>query len=588
MRLWNRMRTEASLARDKGYWTNVLLLMYPFFVLATLAYGESLNFGLLLRLLVAAVFNFLFFATLVFGILSLPSGTARSVVLRTVYLCQFFYVFLSGYHFSLYQQLIGLPSIFPVIDSNSDEALEFVTSYFRWDYMAAALFLSLPMLWFFIFPPGWRPGSSRFHPMSFWVSTIVFSGISVIAVLSEKPYLSDYNVFAHMGTSLSAATQEKIKIRQLLAQMPEVKDIEILAPAGKQTHVLIINESITRNHMSLYGYPRNTTPGLVSMADQLYLLTDACSSHDNTLAALKHMLTFATETDPELLSRPNLVQIMRAAGFKTYWLSNQQSVSLGDSYISVIAKSADRRIFVNRRLLSEGVSLDEKLVEPLEEVLSEADERKFIVIHLIGAHAGYDLRYPRSYQIFDNEEVKPKLAGKELSSIFAIKKYNEYDNAILYNDYVSHQLMARLNIDSPVSVFYLSDHGEAIDEHDGFFGHGMNLPYRSMYEIPAFFWLSEQARTLYSRKLGNLENNLDKPFQGDQTIHTLLDLYGIRHPLFKSNHSLFDKNFHPKARRCDQPRYRPLTKPDRGVLMVKESHDSAGSFIKPIGVASLP
>jgi heptose-I-phosphate ethanolaminephosphotransferase len=308
--------------------------------------------------------------------------------------------------------------------------------------------------------------------------------------------------------------------------------------------------------MSLYGYGRNTTPNLLKISDKLHVMRDACASHDNTLDALKHLLTFATDEEPEYLSKaPNLLQIMRAAGYETYWLSNQQEVTVGASYISVFSDSANHRDFVNHRALSEGVSLDEKLFEPLEKVLAHGPAKKFIIIHLIGAHAGYDLRYPRQYQIFDDAPVGPELAGKALSSGSARKKYNEYDNAILYSDYIAYQLIKLQHSNTPVSLTYISDHGESIDEKDGYFGHGLDLPYRANFEIPVFFWFSPVAEILYSQKIHNLENNLKRPFQEDQTIHTLLDMYGVGYPLVNRHYSLFNEHFDPKPRRCDRPAY---------------------------------
>ncbi len=232
----------------------------------------------------------------------------------------------------------------------------------------------------------------------------MFAGLASLAVASGKPYLTDYNSFLHIGRTTAIAVEEKTKISQLIAHLPAVGQVKVAASPDKWTHILVISESINRNHMSLYGYGRNTTPNLLKISDKLHVLEDACASHDNTLDALKHMLTFATDDEPEYLFKaPNLLQIMRAAGYETYWISNQQQISLGDSYISVFSKSAEHQDFVNRRALSEGVSLDEKLFEPLENILAHGPAKKFIVIHLIGAHAGYDLRYPQQYQVFDGD-----------------------------------------------------------------------------------------------------------------------------------------------------------------------------------------
>ena len=66
-----------------------------------------------------------------------------------------------------------------------------------------------------------------------------------------------------------------------------------------QTHIFIIGESATRNHMSIYGYPRNTTPVLDSLRDELAVFTNVISSHVQTQASLRVALTAAAANDGE-------------------------------------------------------------------------------------------------------------------------------------------------------------------------------------------------------------------------------------------------------------------------------------------------
>ncbi len=149
-----------------GYWANVLVLMYPFVVLAVLAYSASLNFGLLLRLLVGAVFNFIFFALLIYWISGLPSLTIKKNILRFIYFFQFIYLFISVYHFSLYRQLIGLPTIYPIIDTNYHEAVEFAAANIRGDYLGVAILLAFPVFWFLLKPPRLPSPASGFKALA--------------------------------------------------------------------------------------------------------------------------------------------------------------------------------------------------------------------------------------------------------------------------------------------------------------------------------------------------------------------------------------------------------------------------------------
>ncbi len=46
-----------------------------------------------------------------------------------------------------------------------------------------------------------------------------------------------------------------------------------------QTIIVVIGESLTRNHMSLYGYPRNTNPLLSERKDNLYVYNNRWLHH---------------------------------------------------------------------------------------------------------------------------------------------------------------------------------------------------------------------------------------------------------------------------------------------------------------------
>lgn len=72
--------------------------------------------------------------------------------------------------------------------------------------------------------------------------------------------------------------------------------------ARRKTLVLVIGESTTRQHMSLYGYTRPTTPKLEALRGQLTVFNEVFASRPYTIEALQQILTFADQENPNSTS----------------------------------------------------------------------------------------------------------------------------------------------------------------------------------------------------------------------------------------------------------------------------------------------
>ncbi|MDQ9172249.1 phosphoethanolamine transferase [Oxalobacteraceae bacterium R-40] len=547
-------RVHKLVTSYRGLWINVLLLAYPFLLLSSLVYSGEVRFRSSYDFVKSAIFNIAFFCSGIFLLATLRSARIRWMLLKIVFLLQFLLVFVSIYHFCLYGQFIGSPAVYALLDTNFSESLQFALAYLRLDYLLLALIAAAPALWSVIHPvllP--RIQTENFFHI---LIPVFFFGLICTAAFSDwRPYLTEHNLLIYLSKSVNSALKEKDKLEKLYVAPPvlDTKPVLLSDKENKVTHVLVISESINRSHMSLYGYPRKTNVELERKINQLYIVKDACSLQNTTVPALKDMLTFATAEHPQRLYEiPNLIQIMQAAGFETYWLSNQQEVGFYDSFAAIFSKSADHRVFINRRGWEEaGSSLDEELVEPFQDVLKGKPVKKFIVLHLIGAHFHYAWRYPQAYEVFDNLDDVPREMKRFIQTPDGIKTYNQYDNAILFNDHVVSRLLDSLNENEEVTFTYIADHGEAVGEKGEFFGHAEHLQYRAINEIPLFFWLSEKSKSHAPEKVDNLRFNLTSPFQSDQSVHTLLNLYDVHYPLLNYEHSLFSREFTPKKRHCD-------------------------------------
>ncbi|MDR2469285.1 MAG: sulfatase-like hydrolase/transferase, partial [Tannerella sp.] len=91
----------------------------------------------------------------------------------------------------------------------------------------------------------------------------------------------------------------------------------------KHIFVVLIGESTSTCHMSLYGYSRTTTPFMDARSSELDVYTDVITPDTHTIGVLQKVLTFAGHEHPEYYhSKASVMEIFNVAGFKTYWISN--------------------------------------------------------------------------------------------------------------------------------------------------------------------------------------------------------------------------------------------------------------------------
>jgi len=103
-----------------------------------------------------------------------------------------------------------------------------------------------------------------------------------------------------------------------------------LSAQSPDTLVLVISDSVNRQHLSLYGYPRPTTPKLEARSRQdsasFKVFRHAWSSDASTVASLNNLFHFG---EPDSPSRQHLLALASAAGYQTWWISNHDDIAIG-------------------------------------------------------------------------------------------------------------------------------------------------------------------------------------------------------------------------------------------------------------------
>ena len=322
-----------------------------------------------------------------------------------------------------------------------------------------------------------------------------------------------------------------------------IKDAELLNPNKPRVVVLIEGESVNRNHMSLYGYYRDTNP-LLGKLDDLIIYTDVITAYPNTWTSISAALTQANlENELKPYEGFNIMDVCRASGVKSYWLSNQSPIGFWNNFTTLLAEQSDRTEFINLVGNSDvESSYDEKLLSVFEKTLKEEGDQKFIIVHLVGSHDVYAQRYPIEYDRFKGNTPTAQTIA-------------EYDNSILYTDYVVDSLLKIIKVyadqkDVAAAVVYVSDHGENVYDDSDYAGHGYSdiIP-NSILEIPFLVWLSPQYKNQYPEKSQTVYNNSHLPFVTDDQFHSLIDLMGIKTEILESQRSVFNENFNSRRKR---------------------------------------
>jgi len=469
-----------------------------------------------------------------------------------------------GYFF-IYQQEFSQSVIFIMFESNVSEAGEYMTQYFAWWMIPA--FLAHTAVAYFLW--------TRLRPVYMPRGRALVAATAIVIAVAGYPLIKQTmrmgnfaEGFEKFETRIEPAVpwQMAVAYHRYLetledmqgmldsaSKIPPLKNLKDASAGQPATLVLVIGESTNRQRMSLYGYPRNTTPELDKLKDQLAIFDNVITPRPYTIEALQQVLTFADEQNPDLyLSTPSLVSVMKQAGFKTFWITNQQTMTKRNTMLTTFSEQADEQVYLNNNRNQNSAQYDGDVIEPFNKALADAAPRKLIVVHLLGTHMSYQYRYPPTFDKFKDRQGVP--AGVRDDQV---PTYNSYDNAVLYNDFVVSSLIRDYAKTDPNGfLLYLSDHGEDVFDSAGHstLGRNENKPTAPMYTIPFMAWASPKWKENHD---WNFAGDLSRPYSSSQFIHTWADLAGLSSDELDRSKSLVSDSFVPRKLLIGDPYQAP-------------------------------
>lgn len=348
--------------------------------------------------------------------------------------------------------------------------------------------------------------------------------------------------------NLIEENKKNIDIYKNLSKILKNNDISILKnDSSIKNIVIILGESTAKNHMSLYNYSHKTTPNLDNLKKEgkIYVFNDVISSHSQTLPSVKKMFSFLSyenENKNEWYEYDNLLNIMNKAGYETFWYSNQEAFGKYGNITAALA-SLTSHSFFNDPYVENKNSFDNDLIKLFSTTFDAIkNEKNFIVFHLMGAHSTYKERYPKSFNYFNPKDYNFNVKSKYN------KRVIEYDNAILYNDFVISNII-NLFKNKEAIIIYVPDHGEEILDFREFYGHADTNYSKYMLEIPFIIFVSDKLKQNNISLTKNIEASLNNPYMTDDFIHTILDIAKIYTIDFDETKSIINPKFNKNRKR---------------------------------------
>ena len=323
------------------------------------------------------------------------------------------------------------------------------------------------------------------------------------------------------GQYIKAVVYEKniaqyVKNMEQKSAVIEFRDNSMISSVP-HTVVVVIGESANRDKLHAYNaeYPFADTPWMDKNKgnENFVFFANAYACQSMTLQVLEQALTEKSAyNDKELLEAMNFIDIAKAKGYKTYWITNLTGNNSG-SFYGMIASRADC-------VYRENAEYDDNMLKFLTQI--NPAENNLIVFHGNGSHASYAARYPAEDAVFADGTVE-----------------SEYANSIRYVDKFLESIyefgINNLNLQC---MFYFSDHGENLKT-----GHGPSDKDFVKVRIPVMIYTSPEYRKNNPELCTALYQHKENFFTNDMMYNTICGMLKAKSNFYDDKEDLSASDF---------------------------------------------
>ena len=419
---------------------------------------------------------------------------------------------LNIYCYGVYGRLLSSDFVRMVAASNPGVARDYFTAFFSWEFVV--FFVLTVIISVFLAVVVSRIGKKNWRKL--WVVALGMLLVSIGTTWYKSDIIKEEFV-NRQRWNFNFWKEVDLKNYQTDLQVEESDN-------GHPDYVIIVlGESFSPNHSSLYGYEKETNPLLGAHAKEGNLLVfgKVASPSAHTATAFRYILNtcpIGQGGEQEWYEHTNLIEVMKAAKYHTTWVSNQAEKGKLDNVPGEYAKICDERIF-----LENGTGRWNYDGSLAKRAVTNKFRKNMVFYHLMGQAEDFRERYPETCAKFSAADYKGRPEHqRELVAA--------YDNATLYNDFVVSSII-NLYKNADAVVFYFPNHGMDVFDTDPYYcgqpkptsesqGHGKVIPFM-VYVSPLF-----QER--HAATVGRLKENVDRPFCTDKFIYAVMDVAGYQ------------------------------------------------------------
>ncbi len=406
---------------------------------------------------------------------------------------------------------------YAVFQTHTTQATEFLSVFAEPKLLVG---VAIILLFLFILANTNRVALFRSH----WILSIF-----AVATLLPGLYLAMEQLKSVQVFRMSLANHQA-DLRYLQKSMEE-RALKIARPDTElkkekdETVVLVIGESVSKYHVSLYGYPRDTTPLLNARrgSGDFIVMENAYASGISSRGAMLYAMTNAhAGSGVSFRGSPSVIEVLNDAGLDTIWVENGRT-RVANTPVEVITEQSGT---VNR--LSDALGREDgKLVEALKGILSQKSAAsKVVFLRTQGSHVAYCHRidHDREKWRFEDTEFDQWLVPGKYPLTGISENSNCYDGSIKYTDYVVNELIKLLEDElDPAVLIYFSDHGDDIIRGTAHMG----LPTFDVFSVPMLFYFSPGYMEKYPDRVETIRANRHAMFVNDQIFETVLGVAGV-------------------------------------------------------------
>lgn len=356
-------------------------------------------------------------------------------------------------------------------------------------------------------------------------------------------------IFAYYSSVRSGQVLDEIKRSTFRAG---IDDCEYTSPHI----VLVIGESYNKHHSSLYGYQLATTPLQQKRMDEgeLFRFTDVVTPWNITSNVFLDLFSLWEQVSKQHITNYPLFPVLfQRAGYEVTFFSNQYLMKgfrkgatnqAGNFFLA--DKDLNDSLFSYRNRKSS--KYDMGLVGQLEQYIGKTNRPAYTldIVHLVGQHFEYSVRYPHSQSVFSLNDYKERALEMDSKQIVM-----HYDNATRYNDIVLDSLLSLYENEEAI-VLFVADHGEeAYDElsvHGRLFQEPTKYQAKNEFEVPMWIWCSRSYQDKHPDIVSAIRSSTAKPFITDGLPQVLLYLAGIKCKWNNESRNVLSPHYQPKKR----------------------------------------